>query len=250
MIVALHGNLGEPADWAPVHKDLPRPSFDCVPLWERIPIAPFRDWAARMNDLEEVTNTTPVLLGYSLGGRLAMHMLLDDPRLWNAAIFISAHPGLSDPAAREARLIEDQAWARKMRNEGPIAFRQAWNAQPALAGSPVPPRQEAILREHAEAIAVSFETWSLGLQEDLREPLAACPVPQLWIVGERDEKFRALAEDAVARIPAAQWAVIPEGEHRLLLHRPHEVADCIRSFLAGLKIIERPCGPKPPNSPT
>ena len=83
---------------------------------------------------------------------------------------------------------------------------------------------------------MAFENWSLGVQGDLRPQLQTSGVPQLWVVGADDTKFRAIAEDAVKDIPNAQLNVIENCGHRVLLQRPDALARCVREFLSSLSI--------------
>lgn len=237
MIWAFHGNLGFPGDWAETSRSLLPLQLQTPALWEGSHFG-FRDWTNRTNDAAEALDPNPVIMGYSLGGRLAMHAVTDQtPPLWKAAIFISAHPGFRDSQVmeRDVRRRQDLAWATSIRNSDPSDFLEQWNAQGVLQG-PTPTSQNEIVRVYAEPIAQAFENWSLGLQEDLRPQLQASEVPQLWVVGADDTKFRAIAEDAVERIPNAQLNVIENCGHRVLLQRPDALARCVREFLSSLSI--------------
>lgn len=234
MIWALHGNLGHPTDWAPVEHALGSDwNWEKPNLWEW-PMLDFGPWAARLNDMASALYPKPILMGYSLGGRLAMHALTQaTPPLWQAAIFISAHPGLAVDAhlERALRREKDEAWAASLRVEGPKLFLQEWNAQPVFAGEPISSRHEIALEMYQAPIEQAFEFWSLGRQADLRQQLLECAVPQLWVAGSEDKKFRALAEEAVEAIPHARLSVIPGCGHRVPLQKPRELAECVREFL-------------------
>lgn len=238
MIHAFHGNLGHPSDWNEVEKALGAGFEWHKPnLWDS-PIVSFKEWADRTNDFAEALDPEPILMGYSLGGRLAMNALSRaKPPLWNSVIFVSAHPGIPDfaPAARAARVQSDACWARTLREAGPEKFLREWNAQDVLSGQPISSRQEIAAEMYREPIAQAFETWSLGVQADLRQQLLDCDVPQLWVVGEEDTKFRAIAEAAVLSIPSAELSVIERCGHRVLLQKPLELAKCVHEFLTKQK---------------
>ncbi|MEM7012591.1 MAG: alpha/beta fold hydrolase [Verrucomicrobiota bacterium] len=237
MIWAIHGNLGFPGDWLGISQSLAPYQLHTPALWES-PHMGFRGWTNRANDAAEALDPDPVIMGYSLGGRLAMHAVADQtPPLWKAAIFISAHPGFRDSQVmeRDVRRRQDLAWASSIRNSKPADFLEQWNAQSVLQG-PAPPSQHEVVRVYTEPIAQAFENWSLGVQEDLRPQLQASEVPQLWVVGADDTKFRAIAEEAVEGIPNAQLNVIENCGHRVLLQRPDALARCVREFLSSLSI--------------
>ena len=236
MIWAIHGNLGHPDEWNECELSIAGDrEWIRVNLWSE-GVTDFAAWANRLNDQVEALDPEPFLVGYSLGGRLAMHALIAaTPPLWNGAVFVSAIPGISDPSSTERRR-QDLAWASMLRESSPVDFLREWNANGVLDGQPVSAHQTAVVEEYREQIAHAFETWSLGVQADLRQQLLACEVPQLWVVGAEDTKFRAIAEDAVEMIPHARLNVIEDCGHRVLLQRPRELAQCIREFIAESEI--------------
>lgn len=162
------------------------------------------------------------LLGYSMGGRLALHALLEKNHPWSAAVIVSAHPGLRDPEERLARRSADSDWARKAMLGAWTDFLKEWDSQPVLAGGVV--RDEALavrMAVHRGEIARSFVDWSLGAQEPLWERLGEIRIPVLWVVGENDGKFREIAEQAVGLLPESRLAITPGAGHRV----PWEAAD-------------------------
>jgi 2-succinyl-6-hydroxy-2,4-cyclohexadiene-1-carboxylate synthase len=80
-------------------------------------------------------------------------------------------------------------------------------------------------------IARSFVDWSLGAQEPLWDRLNEIKIPMLWIVGENDPKFRALAERAVSLMPHAQLVIGPAAGHRVPWEAGSWFADQVASFL-------------------
>ncbi|MES2708775.1 MAG: alpha/beta fold hydrolase, partial [Verrucomicrobiota bacterium] len=169
-----------------------------------------------------------ILLGYSLGARLALHALTTaPPGLWQAAILLAPHPGLPDPAERATRLAHDQTWADRTRLTPWPEVLNAWNAQPVLAGGPSPSASESWRPE----IAAAFEGWSLGHQPSLLPALAQTRIPLLWITGARDLKFTALAAQAAALSPHIRHHILPACGHRLLHQAPGEIRTLISRFL-------------------
>jgi 2-succinyl-6-hydroxy-2,4-cyclohexadiene-1-carboxylate synthase len=167
------------------------------------------------------------LLGYSLGGRLALHALTTKPENWEAAILLSPHPGLQSIAERAARLQQDKAWAARFLNDPWDQVMAEWNGQAVLAGtSASQPELEASGRQVAQA----FDGWSLGRQQDLRPLLPSVKCPVLWITGELDEKFTALAR-ACTLLPNGIHRTIPNAGHRVHLDQPSAVIDTVRAFL-------------------
>lgn len=171
-----------------------------------------------------------VLLGYSMGGRIALHALLDDAErvrsgekpLWDAAVMISAHPGLESEEDRSIRRSSDAEWAGMALKGDWDELLEKWNAQGVLqGGQSSQDRSRLRLRRHE--IARAFVVWSLGTQNSLWDRLGEIVIPVRWVVGEGDAKFRVLAERAVERLPQAKLDVVAEAGHRVAFDHPEEV---------------------------
>ncbi len=210
MTYALHGMLGSVCDWE---------GFDvqAVDLWtafDQGDSPDLSDWARDLNQQAKV-EAGGILTGYSMGGRLALHALLEPSSRWSAGLVISTHPGLVDEEQKKVRWQGDFQWASQARELPWTDFLAKWNQQVVLrsgAGS----KGQMGLQSRRESIARAFECWSLGRQQDLRPALAACHTPVLWITGERDEKFTALAAEVVADNENFEQVVIAGAGHRLL----------------------------------
>lgn len=224
MIHALHGNLGAASDWAAVPFSHPAAAPDLWAWQERSPGLSLAEFGARWADEVAGQDAGPVLLGYSLGGRLGLAALAARPEMWRGAVFVSTHPGLIAAEDREARRAHDAAWARRAREEGWDAFLAAWNAQPALAHQAVPAGQAA-LASRREAIARGFEAWSLGCQPQMESVLARATCPIWWVVGERDAPYLALARRVAAAAPRVRVLAVPDAGHRLPWERPAALAE-------------------------
>lgn len=171
------------------------------------------------------------LLGYSMGGRLALHALLESKHPWAAAVIVSAHPGLSDASEREARKAADAAWARKAMLGNWQDFLSDWDSQAVLAGpTPRDPQFAHRMANHRSEIARSFVDWSLGAQDPLWNRLEEIRVPVLWVAGENDTKFREIAEQAVRQLPTARLAVAPGVGHRIPWEAEEWLADEVAGF--------------------
>ncbi len=233
----LHGAVGMAADWRDFGKNLASAGIGtrAVDLWRFLDCAPMplTEFARALNAEaagEASRGAGRALLGYSMGGRLALHSLLEKDHSWQAAVIVSAHPGLeSDRAERRAA---DAAWATQALAGDFQKFLTAWDAQSILTGAPIRPPQSTnsqILRRRE--IARSFVDWSLGAQEPLWDRLHEVTVPVLWIVGENDPKFLALAQRAVALLPNAQLAVAPNSSHRVPWEAEAWMAERVAGFL-------------------
>ncbi|MFK7910363.1 MAG: alpha/beta fold hydrolase [Akkermansiaceae bacterium] len=234
MIWALHGAVGSSADWRDFaqqmrasHGEVRRLDLwrflDCCPM----PLEKFGDTLA-----EEIVRVDPepVLLGYSMGGRLALHALLARPDLWKAAVIVSAHPGLETESERASRREKDAEWSALALKSEWGDFLNQWNTQGVLAGSEMPDRTP--LKDRRASIARSFIDWSLGEQENLSARLQEISCPALWMTGEHDKKFTTIAQSAVARLQNGHHRVIAGCGHRVTWEKPAEFSEECDQFLS------------------
>lgn len=206
MIHVLHGAVGMPEDWEKV-----LPHAQAWNLWEMLSIDE-RSLAEAGEIIARGSADGDTLVGYSMGGRIALHAILSGQCRWKEAVIISAHPGLRDGKAE--RLKSDAAWAELATSDWP-AFIREWNSQSVLSGPEPDWPDRAALESRQEEVSRSFRCWSLGAQEDLRPYLSRIECPVRWIVGEEDKNFLSLAREVVPLIPKATLEVIPATGHRV-----------------------------------
>ena len=238
----LHGAVGMAADFRSFAKLLAteKTGSRAVDLWRFLECQPMplTDFGKALNadaGGEVFRGSGRALLGYSMGGRLALHALLERDHPWQAAVIVSAHPGLESPAERETRRTSDAAWATKALAGNWQEFLHAWNAQPVLGGPLRDPQASGSLVMRRREIARSFVDWSLGAQQPLWDRLHEITIPVLWVVGENDAKFRTLAERAVPLIPNSRLAIAPGSGHRVPWEADEWLAREVAHFLrAGL----------------
>lgn len=233
----LHGAVGVAADWRSFAKRLAeaKTGTRAVDLWRFLECAPMplADFGAAFNadaGGEVSRGERRALLGYSMGGRLALHALLQQPHSWQAAVIISVHPGLEFATEREARRAADAEWAAMALTANWQDFLAAWDAQPVLASTSIcTPQMSGSSAMRRREIARSFVDWSLGNQEPLWTRLSEIKVPVLWVAGAHDPKFLALARRAVAEIPTAKLAIAPNAGHRV----PWQAEEWLAAEVAG-----------------
>jgi len=177
------------------------------------------------------------VLGYSMGGRLAMHLALAAPDRVAALVLEGASPGIADPEERRQRREADDALAAQIERDGTAAFVDYWEALPLFASQQrLPDSAQATLRADRLAnaphgLANSLRGAGAGTQEALHDRLATLPIPVLLIAGEWDEKYRTLAGEMSGRIPCAQVAIIADAGHAAHLEQPERFASTVRGFL-------------------
>jgi 2-succinyl-6-hydroxy-2,4-cyclohexadiene-1-carboxylate synthase len=170
------------------------------------------------------------LAGYSMGGRIALATALALPAQVDRLILVGASPGLADPAEREARRRADEALADRIEAIGVEAFAAEWGAQPLFAGQDERVAAAAHadrLRNTASGLAAALRGLGTGVMPPLWDRLSELRVPVTLVVGERDEKFRAIAERMAPAIPDCHVEVVAGAGHAAQLERPEAVAELI-----------------------
>ncbi len=209
------------------------------------------DRVAAIVRLVAAAEGAPVLVGYSMGGRIAAETMVRHPGLPLAGLVLeSAGLGPADDAARAALARRNGEWAARLREGGVAAFMDWWETLPLFATQrELPPATRAAIRADreahgAETLARSLEAWGAHHQAAESETAAALAQmrvagrPVLYLAGSRDEKYAALA----ARVRAADLpAMLVEGAgHNVHLEKP-EVFSRAVAQLAGAP----PSGPSP-----
>lgn len=232
----LHGAVGSYRDWSGIQESLERKGFltDSHDLYKHLEeggssFGEFTSSFVQNLRSSEINNQKQNLIGYSLGGRLALHLLLEQPLLWNKAVIVSAHSGLAESAMieREARIELDSGWAELSRNSGVSwsDFLAQWNRQGVLrlsSDQELGWSERNDLESVRNQISASFYSWSLGLQDDLLGRMSTLSVPILWVVGESDPKFLEIAKVAVSALPNAKLEVVKGAGHRVPWERPEK----------------------------
>ncbi|HKG62473.1 MAG TPA: 2-succinyl-6-hydroxy-2,4-cyclohexadiene-1-carboxylate synthase [Solirubrobacteraceae bacterium] len=167
------------------------------------------------------------LAGYSMGGRIALHAALALGDRLDRLVLIGASPGIADPAERAARRAADDALADRIEAIGVEAFAREWAELPLWEGQPERVRAAAFadrLRNTPSGLAAALRGLGTGVMEPLWDALPSLGVPVTLAVGERDERFRAIAERMAARLPRAEIVVVSGAGHAAQLEQPAAVA--------------------------
>jgi len=232
VIWALHGFLGEGRDWDFLREagfPVESPDFLIAPLHSTI-----AEWGKEFADTVASRDRRPVLLGYSLGGRIALHALIARPEVFRAAVIVSAGLGVEGEPARSQRRAQDEQWARRFETESWSSVVKAWNAQPLFAGTPERPRDES--RFNRAALAHALRAWSPAAHEPLMPQLSGLQLPILWVAGERDAKYVAEARRAEAALAKCEVWICPDAGHRVPWDQPERFLQRVRAFLASEEV--------------
>jgi len=167
------------------------------------------------------------LCGYSLGGRVALHVALAAPERVSRLVLVASTPGIEDPAERARRSARDRRLAEKLERAPYEEFVARWCSQPMFAADP--PAVEELARQdyrrnRPAAVAAVLRGIGAGEMTPLWDRLGELRKPVTVLAGDRDAKFQAIARRMVELLPDAELIVVP-GAHRLPLESPAAVAE-------------------------
>src|SRR5579884_1453603 len=182
-------------------------------------------------DLEALAPDTGLTLcGYSMGGRIALHFALRHPERVEQLVLIGASPGIVDPAEREERRRADEHLAEEIERSGIEEFARRWARTPVLAGQ----AGEVLARAHADrlrntpaGLARALRGLGTGALPPVWDRLGELAMPVRLVVGERDHKFRSVADEMAAAIGEVETIVVPDAGHAVHLEAPVRLVEIL-----------------------
>ena len=174
------------------------------------------------------------VVGYSMGGRIALHAALRPGAGFRALVLVGATAGIEDDAVRRSRRAADAEladWMAGTRIDGVVDY---WESQPVFGS------QDPDLVTAQRAGRLSFDPAFLGdllratgqgAVESLWPRLPELTMPVLAIAGEDDDKYADIAKRMAAAIPLGRAAIVPGAGHAPQLEQPDAVADLLLTFL-------------------
>jgi len=186
-------------------------------------------------DILEITSTA--LLGYSMGGRVALHLAVAAPERIRTLVLESASPGIVDPTERAARIRADEALAESIERDGLEAFIDRWQSLPLFASQqrlPLEIRQRHRAQRLANdpvGLANSLRGMGAGAMEPVWDRLDEMTLPVLLLAGELDRKYVEIAETMAQRIPGARQLIIADAGHATHLDAPERFIPAVQDWL-------------------
>ena len=245
-LLLLHGFTGSNAMWTPhlaAFEGFTTVSVDLLGHGESdAPPTPNRYRMERCVDdltslLDHLEIERVAVLGYSMGGRVALQLALRAPgRLW-ALVLESASPGIDDDAEREDRVRSDAALADEIERNGIDAFVDGWQALPLFASQSrlsAAAREELRrqrLRNSPVGLANSLRGAGAGQEAPVLNRLGEIRIPTLLIAGALDQKYVALARKMSDALPCARTHIMPDAGHATHLEQPEAFGRVVREFL-------------------
>ncbi|TYK09049.1 protein PHYLLO [Cucumis melo var. makuwa] len=188
------------------------------------------------------------IVGYSMGARIAMYMALRFGDKIGRAVIISGSPGLKDKMARKIRRVKDDSRARILKLYGLQSFLEAWYGGELWKSLREHPHYSKIIasrlkHDDVQHLAKALSELSIGRQPQLWDELKCCETPLSIIVGEKDTKFKIIAQKILSQINMSkkikdepvvdlhEIVEIPDSGHAAHLENPLAVVNALSRFL-------------------
>lgn len=177
-----------------------------------------------------------VLVGYSLGGRLALRAALRSPESFSAVVLVGATAGIEEGPLRATRAEADEklaSWMEAMPIEDIVGL---WERQPLFADQSdalVEEQRPGRLSHDPRQLALILRTAGQGVLDPVWHELRGLELPLLAIAGARDDGYSAAAKRIASTAPRGQVAIVEEAGHAAHLQQPERVASLIAEFLDG-----------------
>lgn len=241
-VVLLHGFTSTGKTWEAITNDL-KLNFTVIVI--DLPghgktVTPDRTMDECCTDLafllQSLHYTRVHMVGYSMGGRIALSLANRYPELILSLILESASPGLHTEKERFERKSKDDKLARKIEEEGIRSFVSFWEKLPLFASQKILP-EESRARIQAErlsqkeaGLAMSLREMGTGSQTSLWNKLETIDIPIMLIVGALDHKFVAINKEMQKFLPDASLVIVEDAGHTVHIERPNRYTKVIKQF--------------------
>ncbi|MEH7106294.1 2-succinyl-6-hydroxy-2,4-cyclohexadiene-1-carboxylate synthase [Bacillus sp. JJ1764] len=247
-LLVLHGFTGDSSTWMPFCKNWGGHSTLLIPdlvghgrtespkdlIRYRIESA-----ARDLKDMLEQMKIQQIdVLGYSMGGRLALTFAILYPGMVRKLILESASPGLRTEEEREQRRMKDGELAEFIAQQGIPAFVDYWEVIPLFESMKHLPFnvKEKIrnqrLRNSPIGLANSLRGMGTGSQPSWWEQLSVLSCEVLLVTGEKDEKFGRIAESMLSLLNNAHWSRVEEVGHAIHVENKEKFGTIVSDFLS------------------
>ncbi|MBY0122862.1 2-succinyl-6-hydroxy-2,4-cyclohexadiene-1-carboxylate synthase [Bacillus sp. S/N-304-OC-R1] len=190
------------------------------------------------NILDTLEITQASILGYSMGGRLALTFAIKYPEKVKKLVLESSSPGLKTESEREARRIQDEQLACRIKDNGIEKFIDYWENIPLFQSQkrlPEPIRQQ-IRTERLDNLSVglinSLKGMGTGAQPSWWDKLYEISAPTLLITGSIDEKFCLIAKNMIKKLKNSKWITIEDCGHAIHVENPKIFGTIVNEFLS------------------
>jgi len=193
------------------------------------------DWRQAVAEVAAMAHryAPDLVLGYSMGGRIALAAALHDAEAFPGLVLVSTSLGIAEPADRRRRRAEDEKLAKQIEEQGLEQFLADWGRNPILATTETAV-DLASLRRHgtAQGITAALRGMGQGSQPYLLPNVPGLSVPVDWIAGSLDDKYVAIAHEAAAASPRVRAHIVAGVGHNVVAERADAVAAVVMEQLS------------------
>jgi 2-succinyl-6-hydroxy-2,4-cyclohexadiene-1-carboxylate synthase len=196
----------------------------------------FGSWTfdQRLSELASRLDDGDAVVGYSMGGRLALRAALRRPGKFSALVLVGASPGIEETAERLARKRTDEELADWIEGHSIEEFAERWEAQPVFASQPpevVEAQRPGRLSHDPRKLAQLLRSGGQGTFEPVWDELERIDCPVLAVAGELDTKYADAAFRIAERVKHGRARLVSGAGHAPQLERPAEFAELLLDFL-------------------
>ncbi len=193
------------------------------------------DWVR--GTLESAGIERAAVLGYSMGGRVALHLALEFPEFVSALICESASPGIESASERDQRRHQDDELSHAIVRDGVERFVDHWERLPLFESqSRLPPSARERVRTVRTSTTPEGAAWAIsamspGRQDNLWPLLSRLDMPTLLLAGLEDQKYSEIARRMDALCKRAEVEIVPGAGHTVHLEQPEAFGQSVLDFL-------------------
>jgi 2-succinyl-6-hydroxy-2,4-cyclohexadiene-1-carboxylate synthase len=188
----------------------------------------------RLSEIASRVDDGDAIVGYSMGGRLALRAALRRPPKFGALVLVGASPGIEDAQERRERKRADEELADWIEQHSIEDFAERWEAQPIFATQPpelVDAQRAGRLSYDPRKLAQLLRSGGQGTFEPVWNELEKIDCPVLAVAGELDTKYADTAYRIAERVKHGRARLVPGAGHAPQLERPAEFAGLLLDFL-------------------
>ena len=237
-IFCIHGNFQTAKVWQSLEERMKAGFSDLEMITEDLCAKEFQsfdDWTEDFCDRAELAanGEKSVLLGYSLGGRLALHACIHRPDLWQGVVVVGADPGLGSNEEKNQQFTRDRNWADRLKKEHLEQLVREWDEQPVFCGieNSAPRNLDEL---NPIQLSQQFEVFSKGLQQNLVPALSELKNPPvLFLAGEKDKKYQQIGDELAELCPVVESRWVEDSGHRVPWENPESFSRILIDFAIG-----------------
>lgn len=238
MLTVLHGFTETDQVWRKALGQRPNLRCELLPGHGWKPFPPGLGAPELASDLaQRLPNGPSDLLGYSMGGRLALHLALAFPQRIRRLILISCHAGIVEPEVREKRRKRDEALAQILEEDGIGPFVAWWESNPSLR--PAKPQERKAeedmrcirLNQEPRGLAAALRQAGQGVVAPLWDRLGELRMPVLLVAGAADQTYSRRMAEMAGAIPGSRLELVPDSGHAVHREQPVPLATLLDAFL-------------------